>query len=1605
MLEFYQQAGLRPDQIPNTRPPYSPTRAQDEYLATLGLSRAPTDRPLADTAWVVPTAVDGITQQTVLQPRTPTEISEGQSLRLRRQPGMGAPGQDSAVDMAGRAPGLLKRVGASLLESFNPFEDDISLRERGWRTLNIASLALPLGVGSRTLAAGVAKVLPALNGALQTRRGKIMLTSIAEAGVSGSIEAARGEEGQVVMGAIVGGLFGAGGSALLLRHGRKSVARATAQMADDFQNPDRYVNGGDNPFTTASDWAILTPQKVDDIGIMRLETTPADIRQASAKRGREQMEVMEAMLRERGFHPVYSQMDDGRDAWLVPGLPARDAANIARDFNAQKQVLTKVGLLDLETDMLRPLDLGRTRVGLELEPGVDQYVTVGVRGGAAWDAVKGGPARDIGQGSVFVSHAVDTAGEPVRFGWGKDLQKYVKDVPGHGAISDLFDETVVSRNLWERFAALDTRLVLSRVYRDTMDALHGASVLDDMVSATPTRGPGGAKGAAMLASGETRRVRDSMAKLLQLNNGKWSGAAEVAFRSGIRDWENPLQAFRPGGKGLFQTLEEYVPSSEMDLFQEYAAMRRWEMLEGQGWAQPLDLTQFPKAESRVLRYENALRELTNFQNDWIENTLVRTGVISREQFVAMRDAPENAIFVPLLRTKKGAMPRNLEEFDFWKMDLDDSGKTHAAKDPVRGLASTVHEDDKWSPWLEELMLRTGQYGRMAAQQEAYNALGRIARLNPAVFKDVLEPLAAAPTGIRQATIMGQGGIAQPLYKGEAGVFVRTVDTNAPGLAEHWYKVKGSMAGEGLVDALEFLGPSKVNAIGGAFGKFAALARAGTTISQDFVGKNISRDIIFAFAAAGTHPTAFLHGALEMTMASRFGRLISGTGTDMPNPSVRYKGSEEMRALPDELAGMDDLDWDDLPDFNDVPEDVLPDDKAELDALLDEWTEESPGGRWVEDQADLIDREEYDMLGRASNNDAEFNRMMGHPDEFDEYDNLPVVGRRLSFEVDVGDGASPRRLEVIYNDETKDGALNIPNMTARGDMGQKRLLYMLRQVRDQLRSEGIDIQTFSGHRITGANPGRDVPPIPVSKLDRAGPAPIEMTRHERARHLVDSFMASGAARAALVSMDRKYFRDLVHEAVGSGGVVRNVSSGLNPVKQLQAFSELVENTTRVGSFRQRMKQLNNEVARGNRAGLTSGDIADASAIFSRNASVDFALHGASALQQNVNASAAFFNATLQGSREMVEAVAADPMGTGFRMLAGITLPSTLLYLHNRKDKDYANLPAHERDLFWHIKRPAGLLGDDASDPSDDLWMRVAKPFEPGMLAGTFVEHFLEWVDREDPEFLDQATEEMGARLAGGYVPVPTAAQPWLETLANRSSLTEQPIIPRALQGVDARMHEGSEFANALARFMNEGEDDPEQLTSPLTIDNYVRSWTGQMGVMGSDIVDYTVDRYRDAVGEPAPRAERSLMQKLPLIRAFVSSFPSGAQSIGEAYSLADDARVATRTLAYLEESARLDDLQDYYMSEGVAENKAMAPVFERMTAKVSEMRKMRTLILQTPGMSPQEKRRALYEIDRGIMDYTSALVEAARGLGLRAEHPSPVPLAAARKLIGQVPAGS
>lgn len=311
-----------------------------------------------------------------------------------------------------------------------------------------------------------------------------------------------------------------------------------------------------------------------------------------------------------------------------------------------------------------------------------------------------------------------------------------------------------------------------------------------------------------------------------------------------------------------------------------------------------------------------------------------------------------------------------------------------------------------------------------------------------------------------------------------------------------------------------------------------------------------------------------------------------------------------------------------------------------------------------------------------------------------------------------------------------------------------------------------------------------------------------------------YMKSGAAHAAMVSLDRDYLGGQIREVMKRESKYTKYIK--NPIELLRAMSEATEMATRLAEFdnaRKGYTGIGNRLFGSERTPLSPRE----AALESRDITLDFSRRGTNT--KKANQVIAFFNATIQGTDKMVRAFKEDPKGMAVKTALYITLPSIMLYMMNKDDERYQEIPQWEKDTFWII-------------PGKDTMYRIPKPFEAGVLYGTSFERMLAYFDDKKNGKKGIGFKGFGDRVIDSLAPsfMPTAMIPAVEAMTNYSLFRQRNIIPQSQENLPARFQYGANTSE-VAKFVGDKIN-----VSPYIVDNTIRGYGGGLAGLGLSGVD-------------------------------------------------------------------------------------------------------------------------------------------------------------------------
>lgn len=414
-------------------------------------------------------------------------------------------------------------------------------------------------------------------------------------------------------------------------------------------------------------------------------------------------------------------------------------------------------------------------------------------------------------------------------------------------------------------------------------------------------------------------------------------------------------------------------------------------------------------------------------------------------------------------------------------------------------------------------------------------------------------------------------------------------------------------------------------------------------------------------------------------------------------------------------------------------------------------------------------------------------------------------------------------------------------------------------------------------------------------------------------------AGGGEHAMTVSLDREVLQQNLKELFASPQA-RALKYVKNPLKFLQIISELGEAGTRLGEMRK---------------ALEAGADPLAGSFASREVTLDFARIGAKTRAMNMIT--AFWNANVQGTDKMIRSFKEKPFRTLWKALMGITVPSILLYMANRDDPRWKEIPQWQKNLFWIILTPNHII-------------RIPKPFELGVLFGSVPERTLEVIDKNDPEVFNELKNSILSGFTPGFIP--TGLIPIIENITNYSFFNDRPIVSRGQENLPPEAQAGT-YTSETAKIIGEALK-----YSPSKVDNLIYGYTGGLGRYGVSALDKILTG--TGISNP-PVAPAINFEDTPVIKAFMIRNPIGSasESVNRVYNLYGKTSSETAYLKKMIESGEKDKAIAYVKAHPEIVN---ASQLSQLVSSFSDMNKAINQIRQSREISPEKKRDAINKIN-------------------------------------------
>lgn len=474
-------------------------------------------------------------------------------------------------------------------------------------------------------------------------------------------------------------------------------------------------------------------------------------------------------------------------------------------------------------------------------------------------------------------------------------------------------------------------------------------------------------------------------------------------------------------------------------------------------------------------------------------------------------------------------------------------------------------------------------------------------------------------------------------------------------------------------------------------------------------------------------------------------------------------------------------------------------------------------------------------------------------------------------------------------------------------------------------------------------------------------------------MYQTWRLSGGDNATMLGLDRattqKHLKDLRATAAEKGW---NLVT--KPIDTLRLLSSISENATRLGEF-----QL--VYRRAIKAGKSVADARTLAAYAARDVSTDFAKAGT--IGRQVNLIVEFVNATVQGDVNFFKDLRERPATVVPRAMALVTIPSVTLYLAQREDPVYQDVPQWAKDVGWVVVWPPLPVRRAMGMPDASASVAVIpKPFEWGVAFGTVPEKVTQYLGERDPHVMRQAADALVRSFAPNFIP--TAIKPFVENFANESFFRRRPIVPRGKEGEDAWAQAGprtGETARVIGRVAD---------VSPAKIENVVTGYTGGLGKTALQGTDKIVRMAREVMGKeplrPVMPSDREGVFGAPVLSAFLRPSPGmEAESIQRFYELSDRAERRRQTYKGLLDDGRTREAMAYFQQHK-AEILAMGAATDVGTGPMRDIRQEITKLRELWGevsrapIAKAEKRRTISNIEQSIIALSRQGVAANRAAG-------------------------
>ncbi len=456
----------------------------------------------------------------------------------------------------------------------------------------------------------------------------------------------------------------------------------------------------------------------------------------------------------------------------------------------------------------------------------------------------------------------------------------------------------------------------------------------------------------------------------------------------------------------------------------------------------------------------------------------------------------------------------------------------------------------------------------------------------------------------------------------------------------------------------------------------------------------------------------------------------------------------------------------------------------------------------------------------------------------------------------------------------------------------------------------------------ANMARDT--LMGSVMSRAGFRPVlDSLDGMRMRMTSDptyrEFIANGGGLSSIF-LDEHHLRTKLEKFYRDQGIdYRTVLDAPDKILTfVETLGDAFEMSTRLGEFKRAKER---------------GENPRHAAYLGREVSTDFAMRGDSKALGFMYDTVMFLKPAVLSWDRLYRGVAHDPNRGGIAVKAGtMALLSAGLYLLNKDDPRYQDLPDWDRDANWHF-----FIGDQH--------FRWPKIWEIGALSSA-AERSAEKIIAADPQGLGKDF----ARIIGATFNLnlmPQIIAPLYEQAANKNSFTKAPIETPGMENVQPFLRSKPGTSETMKAAGMATRDNPEWAqVNPARAEALLRGYFNTWAMYGLLLTDQAF--HSDTL--PERRAD-----ELPVVRRFYSQEPARHTKYEtEFYELLTEAKRLRGTMRELDEMG----YRNYADAKEQSPLAGEAQPLERAQKNLGAINKDMEQVRRDTSLTPAEKRQKL-----------------------------------------------